>query len=148
MTTRADVVRVAREWMNPPTRWQHQAMLKGVATDCIGLIAGVAYELGIVDARPEVRPQEFNGYSPSPDPRLLKRACDAYLDEIAITSANIGDILLMRFDVEPQHFAIITQIEPMYIVHAYRQARKVTEHRVDEIWAARIVRAYRFRGIA
>jgi hypothetical protein len=35
----------------------------------------------------------------------------------------------------------------MYIVHAYASVRKVVENRVDDKWRARIVGAYRYRGV-
>lgn len=148
MITRLEVVRVAREWAG--TRYQHQAMLKGVATDCIGLIAGVAYELGIADARPQNRDPAFNGYGRSPDPRLLQRACEQYLDAIDLEDAGCGDILTMAMppETEPKHFAIISAVDPMYVIHAYAQARKVVENRVDEHWVRRIIAAWRFRGVA
>jgi hypothetical protein len=53
----------------------------------------------------------------------------------------------MRIASDPQHFALLVQDEPPRIIHAYAQARRVTEHGLDHTWTSRIVRAYRFRGI-
>ena len=41
--TRDDVVAVARTWLGTP--YHHQASLKGVGTDCLGLVRGVLCEL-------------------------------------------------------------------------------------------------------
>jgi len=37
------IVSEAREWLGTP--WQHQASLKGVACDCVGLVRGVYTEV-------------------------------------------------------------------------------------------------------
>jgi NlpC/P60 family putative phage cell wall peptidase len=146
MITRADVVNEARSWMG--TRFHHQGDLKGVGCDCIGLLVGVSYQLGIVDARSGHRGGRFEGYGGDPDPVILLQACDAYLDPIRIFDAVAGDILLMRFVTEPQHFAIISNDSPRRIIHAYLSARRVVENDVDEVWGSRVVRAYSFRGVA
>jgi len=53
--------------------------------------------------------------------------------------------LLMRFMGDPQHLAIYAGET---IIHAFAAGRKVCEHRLDDVWRARIVRIYRFRGIS
>jgi hypothetical protein len=51
----------------------------------------------------------------------------------------------MRFAGDPQHLAICAGDT---IIHAYESAGQCCEHRLsDDLWAARIVRVYRFRGI-
>jgi len=145
MTTALQVVEAARRWVG--TRWRHQGAERGVGTDCVGLLVGVAYELGLGDARPEARAQDFNGYGRAPDPALLLRAAELYLDQA--DGLTLGGVLLMRFRSAPQHFAIVSQLDPLpYIVHAYAQARRVVENRVDDVWRGRIVRHYRFRGVS
>lgn len=143
MTHGQDVVDAARRWVG--TRWRHQAAERGVGTDCVGLLVGVAYELGLGDARPEARSVEFNGYGRSPDAALLLRAAERYLEPAE--GPEVGGVLLMRFAKLPQHFAIVSSVDPFYIVHAYAQARRVIENRVDSVWRGRIVRHYRFPGV-
>jgi NlpC/P60 family putative phage cell wall peptidase len=142
MTTRAQIVAEARTWLS--TRWQHQASLKGVGTDCIGLIVGVARTLGIPEAAQFDACAEIKGYGREPEPGMLLRACSAFLTPCRAPIA--GDILLMRFVAEPQHFGIISA--PDYMIHAYAQARRVVENRIDAVWRDRIVGAYSYRGIA
>ena len=48
---RAEIVRAARSWIGTPYR--HQASLKGVGCDCLGLLRGVWRE--VVGAEPEAR---------------------------------------------------------------------------------------------
>ena len=145
MITRADVVRELRTWAYPkPTPFRHQASLRGVGTDCIGVVIGVARELGIALAAQFDASEEIKGYGREPDPVMLLRACNALLDPC--TDPLPGDILLMRFQAEPQHFGIISA--PEYIIHAYASARRVVENRIDDLWRSRIVRAYSYRGIS
>lgn len=145
MTTRAAIVAEARSWLG--TRWQHQASVKGVACDCIGFVAGVAYELGIDGAAQWKSDQKLHQYARQPDPAVLVAACDALMQRIPVGQANVADVLVMRFEKEPQHFGLLVEREPMRMIHAWASARKVAEHDVDTLWRSRIVRAYRFRGV-
>lgn len=144
MVSRAQVVAEARTWIG--TRWLHQASLKGVGCDCIGLVAGVARELGISGAAEFFATPALRSYGRSPEP-LLIAACDALLDAVPISDAEPGDVLVMKFETEPQHFGILSALDPPYMLHALAHARRVTEHRIDKVWGTRIVRAYRFRGV-
>lgn len=145
MTTRADIVRVAREWIG--TRWQHQASVKGVATDCIGLIGGVALELCLPGAEEWKRDPSLHCYGREPDQKMLLSSVAEYLDPVDRPDMAPGDVLLCRFSNEPQHFAILSGSDPDMMIHAYAQARKVVENRIDDTWRARILRVYSFRGV-
>lgn len=141
MITREAIVAEARSWCG--TRWQHNTSLKGVATDCIGLIAGVGRAVGIAQAFSFMRDARYQGYGRTPNPALLCEAVDTYLER---TDHPLpGDVLLLRFKVDPQHFAILTTTD--YMVHAFAPARKVAEHRIDAHWRERIVGAYRYPGV-
>jgi NlpC/P60 family putative phage cell wall peptidase len=138
--TREQIVAEARAWIG--TRYQHQACLKGVATDCIGLIAGVARELELPEAAAYLATPEFRHYGRLPDPKMLLRACAQFLERKE--TPEPGDVLLMSFTGEPSHFAIFTGDS---IIHAWTQRRKVCEHTLDDTWLARIVGVYGLRGI-
>jgi cell wall-associated NlpC family hydrolase len=69
------------------------------------------------------------------------------LDPIDRDAAQPGDILLMRFNAGPQHFAFLSSSAPDYMIHAYAGARRVVEHGIDYVWRRRIVGAYALRGI-
>lgn len=146
MTTRDQIVAAARSQIG--VAYQHGQALKDVACDCIGLILIVAEICGLPEApafRGDVR---FKGYGRPPNPRLLVEACDAYLDRVpVIADALPGDIALGRVEIEPQHFGILSAIDPPYLIHAYSQIKRVTENRVDDKWQAKVLRMYRYRGI-
>ena len=114
--------------------------------DCIGLIGGVALALGVPSAPAWANDMECAGYGRKPDAVMLLTACAKYL-EPAAGPLELGDVLVMRFADEPQHFAIVSALDPVYIIHAYAKARRVVEHRLDDEWQARIVVALRFPGI-
>lgn len=145
MTTRQEIADEAREWLGTP--WKHQACLKGVGSDCIGLLGGIAARKGVTQAWIDGTAAKYRGYGRDPNPDRLRQACNELLLPISISDARLADIFVFRFFKEPQHFALISRVDPMYIIHALAQSRKVVEHRVDEVWRSRIVAAYRFKGL-
>lgn len=106
------------------------------------MLIGIAYELGIADARPGHRDTRFEGYGRQPRPDLLRDACDQYLEPAPIKE---GGVLLIRFARDPQHVAIVSQVDPPQIIHALVSPGRVVEHILDEKWRRRIVRSYRFK---
>jgi NlpC/P60 family putative phage cell wall peptidase len=138
--TGADVVAEARSWLG--TRFHHQGRLKGVGVDCAGLVVGVAEALGLPV-------QDRTDYTRQPDGTMLEETCDAQFIRIPIEDIRPGDLLLMRFEQEPQHLAIVGDYEVggLSVIHAYAQVRKVVETRLDDVWLSRVVVAYRFQGI-
>jgi NlpC/P60 family putative phage cell wall peptidase len=145
MTTRADILKEARGWLG--TRWQHQGSVKGIGCDCIGFVAGVARELGIAEAAEFWADGRVMGYGREPDAAMLVSTCERYMDRIGMDAALPGDVLVLRFSREPQHFALLSQRNPDYMIHGYAQARKVVENRIDALWRSRILSAWRFRGV-
>ncbi len=63
---RGALVAAARGWLGTP--FHHQASVKGVGCDCVGLIRGVAAELGMSQGTTEEA--RYQGYSRSPDSPL------------------------------------------------------------------------------
>jgi len=145
MPTHADIVTEARSWVG--VRYQHQASVKGVACDCIGLVRGVGRACGLVDPFTTGEAARYSGYERSPNSRLLLEACAAFLNPISLAAAIPGDVLTFRFDADAQHFGILSAINPRYVIHSYAQARRVVENRIDDLWASRIVGAYHLRGV-
>lgn len=129
-----EVLSTARRCLGTPFR--HQGRVLGVGMDCAGLIIFVARELGFAGEFFEVP------YGRYPNAGTLRSLCDRYLDPIA--RHEPGDIVLMAWQQEPQHLAIVTDIG---IIHSYAAARKVVEHSLDTVWASRIRGSYRYRGI-
>ena len=138
---RDDIIAEARTWIGTPH--VHQARIRGVGVDCIGLVVGVASALGFASAAAFLA-SPYGSYSSHPNVAALDAACAAFL--VRTHTRQPGDILLMQFIGEPQHFGILTAMD--YVIHAYAPARAVVEHRIDQRWRRRIVRAYCYREIA
>lgn len=130
---RADIVEAARTYLGVP--WIHQGRSRA-GLDCAGLIVRVAQDLGLSDF-------DVGGYSRQPDGATLRR----HLQHAAVRvlAHELGDILLIRFVRYPQHLAIRTE---RGMIHTYAQAGRVVEHRLDSVWAGRIVDVYAYPGIA
>ena len=144
MIDRQLIVDESRTWLG--TRFHHQGRVKGTGVDCLNLVIGVAQALDLApdgfvwDDYPE-----YHAYGRSPNGELLIEACDRFMDRITMAEALPGDVMVFRFVEEPQHFAMITQINPTYMLHSFAQMRKVVEHRCDEVWEQRRVGCYRFK---
>jgi cell wall-associated NlpC family hydrolase len=133
----AGIIAAARACLGTP--FVHQGRIPGVALDCAGLLIAVAQAIG-------ADYHDVLGYGPHPCGGLLEQALDDQpcLEPVPIAQRSAGDLLLMRFDAEPQHLSVYTGGT---IIHAYSNVGKVCEHRLASVWAARIVRVYRFRGV-
>jgi NlpC/P60 family putative phage cell wall peptidase len=148
MVKRAQIVAEAKSWLKTP--YHHQASRKGVGVDCIGLIRGVARNCGLDDPFETGAAHKYFGYSQMPNPALLLEACTLYLQPIAIKDIALGDVLLFNFAdrgvKDPQHFGILTQEEPPYVIHSLAP-HCVLEHRINEVWQGRIMAAFTLRGV-
>ncbi len=131
--SREQVVAAARAWAGTP--WRHQGRVRGVGVDCVGLIIGVARDLGLSAF-------DVTGYRRRPAERDLLAGCRAHMR--AVPLALPGDAMLFRIDGQAQHLGIATDIG---LLHAHAPMRRVVEHRLDEYWRARIVAAFRLPGV-
>lgn len=143
------VVDEARSYMaGRGTRWRHQGRTKFVGVDCIGLIGMSALACQITGAQEWHDTRDFHNYGPIPQEDLVYSGADLFMDRIPIAKAAIGDVLVMSFATHAQHFALVSNLEPMRVVHCYASfPRRVTENGIG-MARARVLRAYRFRGIA
>jgi cell wall-associated NlpC family hydrolase len=133
MTVRRDaILAAARSYLG--VRYHHQGRNRA-GMDCAGLIVCVARDLGI-------NAGDLTAYARRPDGRTLRNVIEAQAP--GTDCYKPGDILLMRFEADPQHLAIVTDHG---MIHSYARARMVVEHRMDAVWTARIVAAYQFPGV-
>lgn len=144
MIARADIVATARTLIGTPFR--HMARVPGAAIDCLNVVGHVGLTLGVDGAQAWTDDPDLRVYGRTPRPDVLLQKCDQYLDRIAVNAAGLGDVLVMAFNVFPQHFAIVSRVDPMYVIHAYPTVGKVVENGA-KVAGAKIIRAYRFRGV-
>lgn len=140
--TRMDVVAEARAWLGTPYR--HQASLKGVGTDCLGLVRGVWR--GVIGAEPEAAPAYTPDWAEALGQETLLEAARRHLAEVAIGEAREGDVLLFRMGLgtPAKHAAIVSG--PGRIIHAY-WGRAVCETRLVPWWQRRIAAAFAFPAV-
>jgi len=145
MTLKNDIVVQARTWLGTPHH--HQARLKRVGCDCLGLIIGVVNELDLKDKHGEpLAAYDEITYSKEPDGAYLTQKIAALLDEVPIAAAQAGDLALFKVRENPQHMAFLTDYEnTLGMVHSYAPARRVVEHRLDDDWKQRLVKVFRWQ---
>lgn len=143
-----DIITCARSWIG--TRFLHQGRLKKTAThkggvDCLGLLIGVASEVGLTDqgGKP-ISHFDNTQYSRTPDTTRLRQLLGTLLMPKPIAQIAPGDVGLFKLDGNPQHLAVIGQggDGQLSMIHSYAQARKVTEHALDSHWRKSLVAAY------
>lgn len=139
MITADDVIAAARECLDTPFR--HQGRVIGLGMDCAGVLVHCFQRLGL----------PFNdemGYPRNPYDGQLDKilAAQPSLREVSKGEMRAGDVLSMRINSAPQHIAIHAgqQRGHDYIIHGSSEHGKVAEHRLCDVWGARIKRVYRF----
>jgi NlpC/P60 family putative phage cell wall peptidase len=148
MVNRHDIVTEARSWIG--TSFHHQGRVKknskdSGGVDCIGLIIGVCENIGITYHGKSFSNFDKRDYAKTPNGMQLKLEFSRYLNEINPEYAVSGDVLMFKFDKEPQHVAfVVKEYAKKNLIHCYMQARRVVEHNLDEYWEKRIVAAYSF----
>ena len=140
--SRAALVSEARTWLETPYR--HQASVRGVGADCLGLVRGVWR--GVVGAEPQVAPAYTPDWAETLGEETLLEAARRHLVEIAPGSAWLGDVMLFRMGLgSPAKHAAIVSGEDR-IIHAY-WGRSVCETRLVPWWRRRIAAAFQFPGV-
>lgn len=136
---RRDIVEAARGWLGTPYR--HQASVKGVGTDCLGLLRGVWRE--IVGDEPRGLPPYTPDWAEALGQEQLLSAARVYLKEIPVGEAVAGDVLLFRMGLghPAKHCGIVSGAGR--IIHAY-WGRSVCETRLVPWWERRIAGAFAF----
>lgn len=147
MTTAAAFIAAARSMLGTPYR--HQGRLPGVALDCVGLPFAAAWECGLVDRSVDVR-----DYAPTPDGRSLIENCDRLLVRKRLSEIALGDLLVTRWEKDPQHFAIVADHPSggFSVIHAKGLAGNgrrgsVIEHHLDRDTLSRAVALFRIPGM-
>jgi NlpC/P60 family putative phage cell wall peptidase len=145
---RARIVETARGWIGTPYR--HQASLKGVGGDCLGLVRGVWREL--YGPEPEAPPPYRADWAETGGRETLLLAAGRWLEPVALDGFAPGDVLLFRMSPGAcvKHCAIVSarapgDLEPR-IVHAY-WGRAVVESWLGPWWRRRLAAAFAFPNV-
>jgi NlpC/P60 family putative phage cell wall peptidase len=136
------IVAEALTWLGTPYR--HQASLKGVGCDCLGLLRGVWR--AVEGAEPEKAPAYIPDWAEASGTETLALAAARHMVAIATADARAGDVLLFRWrqNLPAKHAAIL--VAPDRMIHA-QQGAAVTTATLSPWWRRRIAFAFRFPGV-
>lgn len=140
MITKQDIISEARKWAGVPFRHQGRSA-RGV--DCIGLVLVTAYGLKMSDV-------QVTSYRRNAQGQNFKAMFEEHMDSIPVKDVAISDVLIFRFGAFDCHCAIVTNKNPLRVIHAYQPYGKVMEeYLAPESALTKVVTgAYRFRGVS
>jgi NlpC/P60 family putative phage cell wall peptidase len=141
--SRQEIVAETRTWLGTPYR--HQASLKGIGCDCLGLVRGVWR--AVIGDEPERAPPYAPDWAEAASGEPLADAAARHLIAIDRDAFGAGDVLLFRWrnNLAAKHAAIVTA--PDLMVHAHDGAA-VTEVALAPWWRRRLAYAFRFPGVS
>ncbi len=133
--TGAQIAASALTWLGTP--FHHQGRVRNVGVDCIGVVIGVARDLGLSD-------YDVTGYWHLPWGLTLLQELRRHLVAVPIADVRMGDVLLFAFNGSPQHVGICTGLDPLRMAHAYAPMRKTVESPLTGEWLEQMRGAFRF----
>jgi NlpC/P60 family putative phage cell wall peptidase len=135
---RTDVIEAARRWIGTP--YHHQAMVRGVGVDCLGLLRGVFIDVCGFD--PEAPPAYSPSWAEVDETEPMLRAAERHLIE-RTGPWGPGDVLVFRLqgDRAAKHCAIATSKTTM--IHAYSEIG-VIETSIGGWWARHVAGVFSF----
>jgi NlpC/P60 family putative phage cell wall peptidase len=141
--TQEQIVAEARGWIGTPYR--HQASLKGIGCDCLGLVRGVWRRLYV--SEPETAPPYAPDWAEATGREALAEAARRHLVEVPDRAFQPGDVLLFRWRTgfPAKHAAIVATSSTM--IHAHDGAA-VAEVAIASWWRRRLAYVFRFPGVA
>ena len=140
--TRDEIAREARMWIGTPYR--HQASLRGIGCDCLGLVRGVWRAL--YGEEPESVLAYAADWAEAAAGEPLIEAALRHLTPISRGVFATGDVLLFRWraGMTAKHAAIA--VTPDRMVHAH-DGVAVSEVAIAPWWRRRMAAAFRFPGV-
>jgi NlpC/P60 family putative phage cell wall peptidase len=137
-----DIAALARAWLGTPYR--HQASLKGVGCDCLGLVRGVYAE---ACGRPAEAPPPYSrDWAEAAGCETMIEAAARHLARVEPADARPGDVLIFRLraGAMAKHAAIMSSANGM--IHAVEGA-PVCEVWLTRWWRRRIAAVFRFTDL-
>lgn len=131
----AQMIAAARRCLGTP--FHHQGRQPRFGIDCIGLIVVALRAAGM-------QVNDYSDYSRRPDGKSLIAALTEHGAQ-PVSKIEPGDILLFRYDNQPQHVALAT--EPDRMIHSFAVAGQVVETPIGDYWRRRLNGIYRFSQI-
>lgn len=130
-----NIVKYAREMIDTP--FIHQGRIPNHGLDCGGLVICSLVAAGY-------SPKDLANYPEIPDGSFVELV-EEQGQRIAIDDIEPGDFMLFKFEKEPQHIAIVSQINPIQIIHTWQSVGRVVENGFDVYWQRRLTGCYRLK---
>jgi NlpC/P60 family putative phage cell wall peptidase len=142
LVTRDEIVAAARAWIGTP--YHHQASVRGVGADCLGLVRGIWRDLYGDDA--EVPPAYSKDWAEANNREAMLEAASRHLKAISATAIAPGDVIVFRLrqGFVAKHAAILASASTM--IHAMEGA-PASEVVLSSWWRRRIAGAFRFPNL-
>ena len=139
---RADIVRAARSWIGTP--YHHQASVRGIGADCLGLLRGVWRDLDGREA--EVPPAYSRDWAEAEGREALIAGAERHLLRVDLAAMRPGDVLLFRLrdGVPAKHVGVLATAATF--VHAVEGA-PACEVALQGWWRRRIAAVFAFPGV-
>jgi len=136
------IVSAARAWIGTP--YIHQASLREVGADCLGLVRGVWRD--VFGREPEQAPPYQPSWAEHGKIEELADGLRRNLHEIPCSEFDSSDVLLFRWrqHFPAKHAAILTSKDTM--IHAQEYCL-VSEVYLNDWWRRHIAFAFRFPGV-
>jgi NlpC/P60 family putative phage cell wall peptidase len=136
---REHIVALARSWIGTP--YHHAASLKGVGTDCLGLIRGIWRE--VMGSEPEAPGPYTGDWAEATGCEAMLSAARRHLVERDPLRAEPGDVLVFRLrkGLVAKHAGVL--VSPDRMVHAQEGAPSC-EVSLGPWWRRRIAAAFSF----
>lgn len=138
-----EVVRLAKTWLGTP--YHHQASLKGVGCDCLGLVRGVWR--GLYGRDPERPPPYSHDWGEVNAVETLLAGARRHMHEVHIAAAAPGNVLIFRIrrNAIAKHAAIMATHATM--IHA-AEGHNVGEVPLSPWWRRRLAGVFAFPSIS
>lgn len=145
----ARVVAIAESWLGTP--YLHQASVRGLGTDCLGLARGIWRDLH--GAEPISPPPYTRDWGESSGREVMWEAASGFLIEVPIIAAEPGTLILFRMvaSCPAKHCGILVpgvtpgRNDQLALIHA-RETTGVTRELFSLPWRRRAVAAFLFPG--
>jgi NlpC/P60 family putative phage cell wall peptidase len=135
------IIAIARSWIGTP--YVHQASVKGVGCDCLGLLRGVWREMKGFE--PEAAPPYSPDWAEATGAETLYAAMTRHLREVDRKAVAPGDVVLFRMTPRgpAKHCGIMAERGgTLTLVHA-RQNKRVGEEVFSTLWRKKLAFAFR-----
>ncbi|MEM7683320.1 MAG: NlpC/P60 family protein [Pseudomonadota bacterium] len=142
---RAEIVHIARSWIGTP--YIHQASVRKIGTDCLGLVRGIWRS--VIGPEPEVLRAYSPDWAEASGREDLLTGLRRHMLELPSQVAQPGDVVIFRMLARgpAKHLAVLSsdasEFDAAAMIHAY-SGHAVCETVMGPAWARRAISSFRF----